>query len=172
MRTWKISLIVVVFVSLLGTVPVFGQQFGSSSFVSLSGMPHDVLYDNIRGQAYISNRSLNRIEIININTLSVTGSIATGQAPTGMSISPDGNTMLVTLRDDNAMAVVDLNTLAQTKTIALPDFSGDQSQRPLRVDYASDGTVYYRHNTPSNPFGKVHTLDLNTEISRSHFITS
>ncbi len=168
MKMWKISLIVVAFAAItIFASPANAQQFGGQSFVSIAGQPHDVVYDSARNQAYVSNRSLNRIDIV--NSLNVTGSIATGQTPTGMSISPDGNTMLVTLQDVSQMGVINLNTLTQTKTIALPDWSGNQSQRPLRVDYASDGTVYYRHNTPNNPFGKVHTLDLSTEISTQLF---
>jgi DNA-binding beta-propeller fold protein YncE len=143
------------------------NELGDISFVPLPGQPHDVVYDNTRGLAYVSNRSLNQIAVVNVSALSMETAInvTTGSGPRGMAISPDGNTLLVTLADGSQMGVFNLETRTQTNTINLVDISGNQGQRPNRVDFSADGTVFYSHNTPNNPYGKVHKLDLNTGIS-------
>ena len=161
-KTMKISLCVV-FIGLLTSVSAFGQELGGYSFVPISGTPHDVVYDNARNQAYVSNRTLNRIDIVSLATQTVTSSIPVGNMPTGMAISPDGSKLLVMQYNDENMGVVDLTTNTLTQTIALP--VGRSRNYPLRVDYDSSGTCIWRDGGPGNPYGYAYSLDLDTGTS-------
>ena len=78
------------------SIPIEANEFGEVSFVPLSGQPHDVVFDKLRGLAYVSNRTLDQVAIIDMATLTVTSSSAVGETPTGLAITPDGSQLLVT----------------------------------------------------------------------------
>jgi len=144
--------------------PLVAQEFGEVSFVAIDGKPHDVVYDSARNVAYVSNRTLNQIDVVSLADLSVQTPIPVGHTPTGMTLRPDGSELLVTLSGDQMIAVVDLATASQIRTIDVPTVYS--SRPPLRIDYDSIGTLFWRNATTGNPYGYMYKLDLETGISQ------
>ncbi len=153
--------------SIAGTIYRISRKsasFGEVSFVAIDGKPHDVVYDSARNVAYVSNRTLNQIDVVSLADLSVQTPIPVGSTPTGMTLRPDGSELLVTLSGDQMIAVVDLAAASQIRTIDVPTVYS--SRAPLRIDYDSVGTLFWRNATTSNPYGHMYKLDLETEISQ------
>jgi len=127
------------------------------AFIALDGSPNDVVYDPSRGLAYVSNRTLNRIEVVKVQTHEVEPPIPVGGSPRGLAISPDGQKLLATIYDKWQMSVVDLGSRSQVAMIDLP---APAYPGPLRVDFDAAGTCIWRSATEGHAFGNAYILDL------------
>lgn len=65
---------------------------------------------------FVTNERSNDISIINGASLEVEKTIAVGNRPRGIGISPDGAELYVAISEDNAIAVVSLETLELLRT--------------------------------------------------------
>jgi YVTN family beta-propeller protein len=135
------------------------------AFIPLSGTPNDVVHDAAHGRAYVSNRTLNRIDIVNVQTREVEASIPVGGSPRGLAIAPDGHTLLTTLFDKWQMSVIDLDSRSQVSLIDLPAPAYGCWCGPLRVDFDAAGTCIWRDGTEAHAFGNAYILDLGTGTS-------
>ena len=66
---------------------------------------------------YVSNEIANTITVIAPPSGSVVRTIAVGQRPRGMALSPDGHTVYVALGQDDAIGVIDVARAAVTGTV-------------------------------------------------------
>ena len=155
--------LMVVMILVLWLGEINAQGFGDYTFVPIPGAPHDVVYDDVRGLAYVSNRTLNRIDVISVLNQQLQISIRVSSSPRGMAMAPDGDQLLVTLYNSEQMAFIDLNTYTETAVIDLPP--GRDRNYPLRVDFDAAESCIWRDGGPGNPYGYVYILDLNSNIS-------
>lgn len=70
------------------------------------------------GRIFVTNERSDSVSVINGKTLEVEGSIAIGQRPRGIGISPDGSEVYVAISDENAIAVFDPVTLEVLRKFA------------------------------------------------------
>ncbi|MGA8889992.1 MAG: chitobiase/beta-hexosaminidase C-terminal domain-containing protein [Anaeromyxobacteraceae bacterium] len=138
------------------------ERFG---FVPLEGSPHDVVHDPSRGKVYVSNRALNRIEVVDVRSHGVEAPILVAGSPRGMAISPDARSLLVTLHDAWKMSRIDLDARAQVALIDLPVPPSGYGFGPLRVDFDAAGTCIWRDATELHAFGNAYVLDLGVGTS-------
>ena len=77
--------------------------------VGVGNNPSEVLAAN-RKFAYVTIRNENKVQAINLKTLSIEGEVAVGTQPDTIQITPDGNTLVVALRGNpGVVSFVDLN---------------------------------------------------------------
>jgi hypothetical protein len=152
----RISAFFTVFVCIIP--PLQASYFGSWKFVPLQGQPHDVVFDSSKDLAYVSNRSLGRIDIVSVASSKVDSSIAVGEMPMGLTLTNDGSRLYTTLYNLGKMAEVDLSTKTVIRTINLPE--GVWWGQPLRVDFDAFGHCYWRDGGDGNPYGYLYSLNL------------
>jgi len=97
MRSPGNFLVMLILLSVWLTHVANAQEFGEVSFIPIPGTPHDVVYDVQRDRAYVSNRSLNQIDIVSLDALSVESSISVGDWPSGLAITPDYSQLIVAI---------------------------------------------------------------------------
>jgi YVTN family beta-propeller protein len=83
------------------------------------GEPHGLALSPDGKQAYVVQRKLNQLAIIDTATRQITKTAPAGKRPDMIAVSPDGKTLYVTSRDDNkllAVSAADLTVTAQVDT--------------------------------------------------------
>lgn len=78
--------------------------------------------------AYVTNSGSNNVSVIDTSTNTVTATIAVGNVPQGVAISPDGTRAYVPNTLDNTVSVID--TASQTVVATVPLASGSFPQFP------------------------------------------
>lgn len=95
---------------------------------------------------YVANSELRRIEIYAVATGALQGTVALNGAVRSMDISPDGETMYVSLVGQRNVAIVTLSARAITGGIVTPI----QDFEPGELAVAGDGTVIYLISNPNS----------------------
>ncbi len=116
-----------------------GQSLGK--VVALGGHSSDVVLDEPRGVVYVANFTANRVDIVNVASGQVDGSINVPSQPSALAISPEGRYLVIAHFGNfaapgtprNALTVLDLNS-RDRNTFALGD-------PPLGIGFGIDGKV-------------------------------
>jgi len=91
-----------------GSTTLSGLQYLSSAQVyPIPGALSGIFYDQPRQRLYISNTNNNRVEIFNLTTQTLLSPISVGNAPTNLSLSPDGTRLAVLNSTDGTISVID-----------------------------------------------------------------
>ena len=92
----------------MGSATVSGFQYLNSAQVfPITGTLSSIFYDQPRQRLYISNNDNNRVEIFNLSTQALLSPISVGNAPTNLSLSPDGTRLAVLNSTDGTISVID-----------------------------------------------------------------
>src|SRR4051794_11889128 len=119
--------------------PLHAATFGS--VVPIGGHASDIALDESRGLLYIANFTANRIEVMSLADRSIRTSMNVASQPGALSLSPDGQFLLVahygnfTAPDTsrNALTLINLNDNTR-QTFSTGD-------TPLGVAFVADGTA-------------------------------
>jgi len=84
----------------------------------------------------VANRNDNTVSVIDPAAGTIISTIAVGDDPFDVAVSPDGATALVANRGDNTISVIDIATLTLTGTISV-------SAAPRAVAFSPDGSAVY-----------------------------
>jgi hypothetical protein len=91
-----------------GSTTLSGMQYLSSAQVyPIAGALSSIFYDQPRQRLYISNTNNNRVEIFNLTTQALLSPISVGNAPTNLSLTPDGTRLAVLNSTDGTISVID-----------------------------------------------------------------
>jgi WD40 repeat protein len=91
-----------------GSATLSGFQYLNSAQVfPITGTLGSVAYDQPRQRLYISNTGNNRVEIFNLSTQALLSPISVGNAPTNLSLSPDGTRLAVLNSTDGTISAID-----------------------------------------------------------------
>jgi S1-C subfamily serine protease/DNA-binding beta-propeller fold protein YncE len=131
-------------------------RLGRHSVVPVPGCVYEVVWDGKRDLAYLSNRDLYRIQAVSLATRSVKTLMSLDHMPTGIAISPDGNSLLVTFAQFNQIQILDLNSLSLSNEVALPQLAEIDA---LCVDYLDDNEILVRDMTNRHPYGTLATMN-------------
>jgi YVTN family beta-propeller protein len=104
------------------------------------------------GTVYVSNTEQNVVDVISPSTNRVTRTIAVGQLPWQMALSPDAGTLYVADGDSDAVSVVSTATDKVTNTISVP---GD----PVSVAVTPDGSRLWVGGLTSGNVSVINTSD-------------
>jgi YVTN family beta-propeller protein len=107
----------VIITNSLGSTTLAGgvQYLNSEQVFPITGTLSSIFYDQSRQRLYISNMSNNRVEIFNLATQALFSPISVGNAPTNLSLTPDGTRLAVLNSTDGSISVIDP---AQMKVLA------------------------------------------------------
>jgi YVTN family beta-propeller protein len=114
---------------------------GTFNIIAVGGEPNRMVLSADQSRLYVANGDLDEIEIIDTASDTVLRRISLlrpgdrllGAGPSGLTLAPDGNTLYVTLDNENALAVVDVRAGAVTGRIPTGWFPAD-------VAVSADGT--------------------------------
>jgi DNA-binding beta-propeller fold protein YncE len=122
----------------------------------------DIAIDEAHQLIYGSDWNGNKIDVINMNTLTISTTLPIGSQPTGLDISPDGQELAVTLYGQGEIAFIDLNALTvMTRVVPSGVYGPNQ---PYDVLYGRSGRLYSVGNPGSSGFDYVHVFDTVTKV--------
>lgn len=136
--------------------PAAGATFGT--VVPVAGQAADVALDQTRGLLYIANFTANRIDVMSTASNTIQTSINVAPQPGSLSLSPDGQYLLIAHFGNTSPAVPSANLLT---LIHLPDYTKQTfitGDPPLGVAFFSTVPV----NGPSNLTGPGKALVVTT----------
>ena len=107
---------------------------------TINGDLHEIAFDVPRGVMYLLLAQQRRLTVVSSTTLDVVRSVDLPSQPSDLDLSAGGDSLIVVLPLDRALAIYDLRTPEAAPTI-LPLVSVDTPtvQRPLNVRVASNG---------------------------------
>jgi YVTN family beta-propeller protein len=91
------------------------------------------------GMVYAPSEDSGSVVVLDPKTRSPRATIAVGDQPEGVAISPDGKALYVSLEGDDTVAVIDLKSRQVTSKIAV-------GQRPRSIAVSADGSRLYVTN--------------------------
>lgn len=109
----------------------------------------DLLYDTARQRLFITNTSLNRIEVFDIKTQAFLAPIKVGQLPVSMAMTLDGGTIYVVNSGGESISIVDPAALQTTGTVAFPPipFNSNLSiSTPVQIVMSLNGPIFTMNN--------------------------
>jgi DNA-binding beta-propeller fold protein YncE len=129
-------------------VPVAATTFG------------DVAIDPGCQYVYLTNTTLNRLEIYSLQTLSFEAPISVGAQPAGLDITPDGSLVYVANSGGNNISVVSLAQRIELRKITVPNDGSNFS--PLSIAIANNGRALF--STSNGGGGSLRELILATDL--------
>ncbi|HEU4996710.1 MAG TPA: hypothetical protein VFT29_17965 [Gemmatimonadaceae bacterium] len=124
-----------------GDYRVYPSVTHPSKTINVDGEVQQVLVDTKRNVAYVLQVGRARILVLSLASLTFTP-LALDGSPSGMDLTPGGDSLLVVLPSEKALAVVDLRpspTVTTKIPIAMPDTAGTRT--PQLVAATSRGTA-------------------------------
>ncbi|MEK7753921.1 MAG: type II toxin-antitoxin system RelE/ParE family toxin [Acidobacteriota bacterium] len=80
-------------------------------------------FDDPRGRAYVVSRGSSDLAVVDLAKYTVPGRIAVGYRPMALALAPDAKTIAVAETGDDAVRLLDAETLA-TRTVIATRFAG------------------------------------------------
>lgn len=132
----------------------------TARLVPLTGTLQNVVIDDAGKYAYVTNSSLNEVEVVALATGTKVASIPVGSQPFGLDLTPDGQTLYVANSGANSISVIDVATHTETRRITVPS-QQYINDRPYSLVIMSNGTALFTTTEDGSGFGaRVMQLDL------------
>lgn len=138
-----------------------------SRSVLLSGDTRDVVVDQARRVIYLLHSNPRYVSVLPLSTMQLSQTVAMPSTPTGLDITPGGDSLLVALSGVSALAVIDLRqTGLQYSLLPLTNLDAAANQRPVSVRVAANGKAFVSlaGSTPSSH--RLLEIDLATGAQR------
>ena len=142
----------------LGTSTAAGTILPDPYLASQTGSLQNAVIDPGSHTAYITNKALNEVKVLNLATGAYGAPILVGSAPAGIDITPDGRMLYVCDSGGQAISVVRILTHRVIKTITTP--AGFDSETPYSIAIANNGQALFTTTFQGSGFG-AHVYDLN-----------
>ena len=142
------------------------QYLASASVVAVQGGLNQIIYDPNRQRVYVSNGRYNQVDVFSTVSQSSLASIAVGNSPAGLALTPDGSRLAVTNASDGTLSVIDpaqLTVIATYNVLTQNDLGEACGGVPLNVAAAgSHGMMVSVQCTLDLVGGDLHYIDLNS----------
>ncbi len=127
---------------------------------------HMVAFDNETNRAFVPSIRTGNLTVIDLVAGNIVTHVYSGNGAEGVAVSPDGQEVWVTNRNDNTLTVFDTRTMEVIETIPCGEF-------PIRAKFSPDGKYFLVSNARSgnikvfNATEKTLTanISLNIELS-------
>ena len=106
--------------------------------------PRDMQWHNNKTQLLIATSGSDHIEILNIETLEIIGTIEAGEDPELFDLDPSGKILVASNEDDNELTVSDTSTGEKIRTIE------NVGIEPEGVTFSNDGKVVFVTSEATN----------------------
>src|SRR4051794_12965315 len=107
-----------VFAGVVFCALAYSATFGTVT--PIVGGAADVVLDEARRRLYLVNSTLGQIEVYSIAQRAIVSRIKTDAFPLSAAISRSGRTLYVASYDGTSLNLIDLDTMAVTRTVSLP----------------------------------------------------
>ena len=147
------------------TAPTSCQiNFTTPLFVPRSGDLNDIVIDDACKYVYVTNGTLDRVEVFSIGDNALKAPIPVGPQPWGLDVTPDGSSIYVANFGANSISVVDPAMRSERRRIYVPPLS-IFNDTPYSVAIADNGLALFSTATAgvSGYEGRVEQLDLATD---------
>ena len=134
-------------------------------FIPMGLVPGGLVFDDACQFLFLTNPTMNRVEVLSLSTMSFQEPIQVGAQPVGLDTAPGGTLLYVANSGGNNLSVVDLAKRIEARKVRMP-YDASRNDRPYSVVVASNGKAFY--STAFNGSGsgsRVMELDLATEQS-------
>jgi YVTN family beta-propeller protein len=140
-----------------GAAAAFAQ-----TFIPVSGAPlWDVVIDPTSTYAFATNRTLNRVEVLNLATLQLESPVPVGSKPVGLDVTPDGSTIYVANSGEPDVSVVDVPTRVEVRRIPTPP--GSFGATPFWLAIPDNGLALLRQHDEGGNIAGLYQIDLATD---------
>jgi YVTN family beta-propeller protein len=112
--------------------------------------------------AYITNGSDGTVSVIDTTTNTVTATIAVGNLPFGVAVTPDASAVYITNFSDNTVSVIDTSSNTVTATIPV-------GREPLGVAVTPDGRLVYVTNRADSTVSVIDPAVKGSWRQRNHY---
>ena len=125
-----------------------GATTASKSFQYLSSVQSypvmgglgELAYDQLRQRLYATNYGTNQVNVFDLNSHVYIAAINVGQAPAGLSLTPDGTKLVVTNNGSSSVSIINPATLTVSTTLSLPASTTAQCGAPDPLWVATTNT--------------------------------
>jgi uncharacterized protein (TIGR03437 family) len=135
------------------------DQNQRGTVVDLPGVLTDIVPDPARNRFYVIRQDLNQLQIFDGSTNQMIVALRTATTPTMMTISNDGNYLLVANDNSQLVSVFDLNALQAVSPVVLPYSHLGHSVA------SSNGALLVLANNNATSFGVVDTVNFATRTA-------
>jgi uncharacterized protein (TIGR03437 family) len=132
------------------------DEFQRGSVVDVPGVLTDIMADSARNRFYIIRQDKNELEIFDGSTNQMIVALRTATTPTFMSMTNDGNYLMVANDNSQLVSVFDLNALQAVSPIVLPGGHYGHS-----VASSNNAILVLANNNATN-FGVIDTVNFQT----------
>lgn len=112
--------------------------------------PAHVVTDLSGQRAFVSDSAANLLRVFDLAQRKQIATVATGNFPHGLRLSPDGRSLYVANMGGDSVSLIDTATLAQTAQIVV-------GKAPVQVGFAADGCQAYVSLSGENALGIIDT---------------
>jgi hypothetical protein len=148
----------------VGAITVYPLVNRRVRSVALKGPVQQFLYDEKRQLLYMTRPETPSVAVLSMATLTLSASISLPSRAEGMDLTATGDSLLVALPQDGALAVVDLSTRATT--VVQLAFDTAQARRVANVRVAANGKALVSLGSDFPGGGRVMEYDLGSGAQR------
>lgn len=130
--------------------------------VGASSSPRQIAFTSDSSTAYITLAGLDQVAVRSVATGAPLDTIAVGDLPNGIAITPDGTEAWVANTNDHSLSVIDLSTNAVSQTISMQVNDG-----PFGLAFTPDGRSAIIANRNS---GTVSIIDRATRVETQRVV--
>ena len=149
---------------------VYGEVPRATRVTAVTGRVADAVYDAKRRVVYLSQPDEDRVLVLSTATMEYGTPIAAPGGPTGVDLTPGGDSLLIALRDTKTLGVVDLAGDARrldAVPLAITDEWEGQRRGPAWVRTTSRGTALVSLTFDGSGYGgQLIEVDLRTGSDR------
>lgn len=143
----------------LGTSSATGTIYPDPYTAPRSGTLGGEVIDPRSLYAYVTNSSLNVVEVLNLRTGRYLAPIPVGSDPTSIDITPNGKQLYVCDSGGQTISVIDVATRKIINTITTP--AGFDSERPFSIAIGNAGYALFTTTFNGSGYGAhIYRLDL------------
>ena len=146
----------------LGTSSATGTIYPDPYTATRTGTLGGAVIDPHSQYAYVTDSSLNEVDVLDIQTGRYVARIPVGSDPTSIDITPDGKSLYVCDSGGQTISVIDVATRKVVQTIFTP--AGFDAERPFSIAIGNAGYALFTTTFNGSGFGgHIYQLDLATD---------
>jgi hypothetical protein len=156
-----------VYLSAPGAVQVHPVIARPVRTTQVSGEVRDLLIDSRRGVLYLLQPFERKISVLALSTLTVTRSIPLPAVPADLDMTPRGDSLVVTLPQSRALAIIDLrDEAAAVQVVPLTILDESTQQMPELIRIVSSGKAFVSLAGSATRAQQLAEIDLATNSQR------
>jgi YVTN family beta-propeller protein len=123
---------------------------GPVAEIEVGAHPAHVVTDIEGRRAFITNAGDDTVSVVDLETMTVNATVATGRYPHGLRVNPDGHEVYIANVEGGSLSVIDTRSLIEVAQIPV-------GKTPVQVGFTPDGSRVYASLRDDNRIAVVDT---------------